>query len=102
MAEPPPETTKLPAGSKKPACAGRPQYVAEELLRAEGFTDVSYFSQGSVTRPVSANLAASKEADIVRELRRGRTWSGWTRAIPFVFLAGVHVGCFEVFGGERC
>ena len=39
--EGPPETTTIRL-AQDPASASRPQYVAEELLRAEGFTDVRY------------------------------------------------------------
>ena len=55
-AEEPPETTivrlaKLPPG----ICIG-PQYVADELLRAEGFTDVQYVDSASGA-PVAAAVA---------------------------------------------
>ena len=39
--EPPLETTTIRLAKIKGICIA-PQYVAEELLRAEGFTDVSY------------------------------------------------------------
>src|SRR3989304_4217955 len=49
-AEPPPETTKIvlrrPPGPGG-ACIA-PQWVAEELLRGEGFTDVQYPRKGRV------------------------------------------------------
>src|SRR5262245_66526538 len=46
QAEPPPETTTLrilqvPAGRGWSACLA-PQYIADEFLRGEGFTDVQY------------------------------------------------------------
>ena len=40
-AEPPPETTRLRLG-KTPGIRIAPQYVAEELLHLEGFTEVHY------------------------------------------------------------
>ena len=40
-AEPPPETTRLRL-VKFPSLCMAPQYVAQELLRAEGFTEVQY------------------------------------------------------------
>ena len=98
VAEPPPETTRLRL-IRTPGMCWAPQYVAEELLRAEGFTDVSYFSQGSVTRPVSANLAAG-EADMSMNFV-GPNLVRVDQGDPVVFLAGVHVGCFELFGAER-
>ncbi len=47
-AEPPPETTRL-RFFKFPGICLAPQYVAEGLLRAEGFTDVQYleFPEGA-------------------------------------------------------
>src|SRR6266446_5752525 len=44
-AEPPPETTRLRIGLVPSICVA-PQYVAEELLRAEGFTDIEYTGAG--------------------------------------------------------
>src|SRR5262245_30271361 len=40
-AEPPPETTRLRL-TKLPSTCRAPQWVAEELLAAEGFTEVHY------------------------------------------------------------
>src|SRR5919109_5082173 len=60
-AEPPPETTKLRLLKETGRVCWAPQYMAEDLLRAEGFADVTYvdFPGG----PVSEYLAAAK-ADI--------------------------------------
>ena len=45
-AEPPPETTRVRiAKYTGPAVCEAPKYVAAELLRAEGFTDVRYLEQ---------------------------------------------------------
>jgi NitT/TauT family transport system substrate-binding protein len=40
-AEPPPETKRIRLVSISGVCVA-PQYVSEELLRVEGFTDVQY------------------------------------------------------------
>src|SRR5438093_883238 len=53
-AEPPPETTKLRLIKTTSLCWA-PQYVAEDLLKAEGFTDVSYVDM-PVGQPVSRVL----------------------------------------------
>ena len=45
-AEPPPETTRIRLAQIPGICVA-PQYVAEELLRGEGFTDVQYVKVGS-------------------------------------------------------
>jgi NitT/TauT family transport system substrate-binding protein len=97
-AEPPPETTKLRLIRSTGMCWA-PQYVAEELLRAEGFTDVSYFHQGSAAHAVSTDLTAG-DADISMNFV-GPNLVRIDQGDPVVFLAGVHPGCFEVFGGER-
>ena len=41
LAEPPPETKKIRLARTISICLS-PQYVAEELLRREGFTEVEY------------------------------------------------------------
>lgn len=95
--EPPPETTKLRLLKEKGRTCWAPQYVAEDLLRAEGFTDVTYvdFPGGAV----SEFLAAAK-ADISLHFV-GPNIIRLDKADPVVFLAGVHVGCFEVIATER-
>src|SRR5262245_57334890 len=44
-AEPPPETTRLRVHHSMSLCQA-PQYVAEDLLRGEGFTNIQYVSYG--------------------------------------------------------
>jgi NitT/TauT family transport system substrate-binding protein len=75
-----------------------PQYAAEELLKAEGFSDVTYL-ETPPGRPVSKSLTAG-EADLSMNFV-GPNLIRVDQGDPVVFLAGVHVGCFEVFGGER-
>ena len=43
-AEPPPETTRIRLVRIPEICIA-PQYIAEELLKAEGFTDVQYVTR---------------------------------------------------------
>jgi NitT/TauT family transport system substrate-binding protein len=96
-ADPPPETTRLRL-IKTAALCWAPQYAAEELLRAEGFTDVRYVDApvgGPVSKFVTggeADLSMNYVAPNLVHVDQGD---------PVVFLTGVHVGCFEVFGGER-
>ena len=95
-AEPPPEITTLRLLKTESICWA-PQYVAEDLLKAEGFTEVTYvdFPGG----PVSEFLA-SRKADISLNFV-GPNLIRVDQGDAVVFLAGVHVGCFEVFGTER-
>ena len=88
------ETTTVRLG-KSPAICIAPLYVAEELLRAEGFTDVRY-----VEGPPGATEAlAHGKVDFDPNYA-----SNFVRAIdagqPITLLAGVMVGCFELFGNE--
>ena len=87
-------TIRLP---KSAAICIAPGYIAEGLLRTEGFTDIRYIDMPDPTAAIEA--AARGEIDF-----------GWNYAINYVaaidagkaitLLAGVHVGCYELFGGE--
>jgi NitT/TauT family transport system substrate-binding protein len=93
-AEPPPETTTLRLDQTGAICIA-PQFVAEELLRGEGFTEVHYVKTGGGAG--SAKAMASGALDI-------GTTNVWTilteidAGAPMVVLAGLHIGCFELFG----
>jgi NitT/TauT family transport system substrate-binding protein len=96
-AEPPPETTTLRLTSTPAICLA-PQYVAAELLQGEGFTEVQYLKTTGGSGTTKA-LAAG-EAHI------STTFSGpfllsADAGDPIVLLAGLHVGCFELFGTDR-
>ena len=96
-AEPPPETTRLRL-VQIPSICQAPQYVAQELLRGEGFTDVQYIKKAGA-RGVSEALA-SGEADINNQFA-GPSIVSLEAGDPIVFLSGLHAGCFEVFGTDR-
>ena len=97
-AEPPPETTRLKIADLKRGICVAPLYVAEELLRSEGFTEVQYLkkeNQDDRLRAVAtgeAQMIVTFVSSLVSRLDAGD---------PLVFLAGSHVGCFELFGTER-
>jgi NitT/TauT family transport system substrate-binding protein len=96
-AEPPPETTRIRL-VRIPSICQAPQYVAEELLRSEGFTEVTYL-QKKGTADIETALA-SGEADLNSHFAAPlllRLEAG----DPIVILAGLHVGCFELFGTDR-
>jgi NitT/TauT family transport system substrate-binding protein len=95
-AELPPETTKIRISYARRGLCVAPQYVAEELLRGEGFTDVEYVKnkEGIV---VQANALAGGDIDMLLTFVAPlimRVDSG----AAVVMLAGGHVGCFELFG----
>ena len=93
-AEPPPETTRIRL-VQIPSICQAPSYVAEELLRSEGFTEVHYLKKEG-TADIETALA-SGEADLnghfaaplLLRLEAGD---------PIVILGGLHIGCFELFG----
>jgi NitT/TauT family transport system substrate-binding protein len=94
--EGPPETTTLRLG-KLPSLCLAPQYAAEELLRAEGFTDVRYVPAGAGI-PTSQKIASGEvdfslnfAAPLVIPMAEGE---------PITVVAGVHPGCFELFAHE--
>ncbi|MBI4525362.1 MAG: ABC transporter substrate-binding protein [Deltaproteobacteria bacterium] len=96
-AEPPPETTKLRLGRSLSACWA-PLYLAEELLRTEGFTDIQ-FVRSSQTDPGAGKMMASGQIDFAMGFAGPRTLN-LDAGEPIVVLAGVHVGCFELFGAD--
>jgi NitT/TauT family transport system substrate-binding protein len=92
-AERPPETTKLRLAQISGICVA-PQYVASELLRVEGFKDVQY-----VTIPDTNTYASFASGDVDLSMAFVAPFLLQVDAgLPVVLLAGVHVGCFEVFG----
>ena len=96
-AEQPPETSRLRL-LQYPGICFAPQYVAEDLLRGEGFTDVQYMQAAGGA--AGAQALASGEVHFSAQtsvLLNTRIDAG----DPIVFLTGLHVGCFELFGTDR-
>jgi len=96
-AEPPPETTRLRLVQNLGICVAA-EYVAEELLRGEGFTEVQYVKQQTDAEKVPALVAG--EVDLT-QVFSGPFLLRVEAGDPLVLLAGVHIGCFELFGTER-
>lgn len=97
-AEPPPETTRLRLG-KTPALCTAPQFVAEPLLQAEGFSDTQYLTRtghiGWAMKALAAgeiDITVNYVTNVILQVDVGD---------PVVLLGGVHVGCYELFGRER-
>ena len=92
-AQGPLETTTIRLAFYSNICLA-PTLMAEELLRAEGFTDVRYVRETeSFTVP---ELVARGEVDF------GSTFAGTLvyhldNGAPVTALAGVHAGCYELF-----
>ncbi len=95
-AESPPETKRIRLTNEPPACLS-PQYLAEEFLRQEGFSDIMYVKYGG---GIPLNLVASGEIDLVQETP-GSALTLVDTGGPITILAGIHAGCWELFGTER-
>jgi NitT/TauT family transport system substrate-binding protein len=88
------ETTSIRIAKNWGICVA-PQHIAAELLRAEGFTDIHYTEEP----PGATELIAHGKVDFDTSYA-----SQYVRAIDagetITVLAGVHVGCFELFANE--
>ena len=97
LAEPPPETTRIRFFEYKSAC-WVPQYIAEDLLRKEGFTDIQYIKGKNIDQ--SEELLEAAELDIslgnaawqIKEMNSGDN---------SVFIAGLHTGCYALIGQKN-
>jgi NitT/TauT family transport system substrate-binding protein len=91
-----PEIKKLRLVHAPSICVA-PQYLAEELLRLEGFTEIQYLPLGSRNGPYAI---ADGRADITMWDTPGLLLH-LDADKPIVLLAGIHSGCYELFGNER-
>ena len=93
--EAPPETTTIRLTKIAGICIA-PQYVAEDLLKSEGFTDVQYVELGTDVYPAFASNKVDLSMAFV-----GPFIVQLDANVPIVLLGGIHVGCYELFGTER-
>src|SRR5262245_23706571 len=88
------DTTSVRLSKSTPIC-GAPVYVAEELLRAEGFTDIRYVDAGPSA--LTANDAVRRgEIDFISGFAIQQL-KALDAGVPLTVLAGLHAGCFELF-----
>ena len=95
-AEPAPETRKIRLIDAPVTCLA-PQYLAEELLRAEGFTEVEYVNLEKGTGPAAL-------ADGRADMTQWDVFSSYPlldEGKPLIVLSGIHAGCWELFGNDR-
>ena len=91
------ETTSVRLAKITGTCIA-PQYLAEELLRQEGFTDVRYIlseaglGQSKAIARGDVDFSLNFAAPLVIPIDAGE---------PISVIAGVHTGCFELFGHDR-
>ena len=95
-AEPPPETKKIRL-VKIPAICLAPEYVAEDFLRSEGFSEVEFVEMVQITAPdmLQANRAdvtVNSPPMLLPQLDAGQQQ---------IALAGIHGGCYELFAHAK-
>ena len=88
------ETTSVRLGQDPSICVA-PQIIANELLRADGFTDIRYIDVGGQGAAALARGECDFYVDFsptfIIEIDAGK---------PITMLAGLHVGCFELLARE--
>jgi NitT/TauT family transport system substrate-binding protein len=94
--EGPPETTTIRL-RRDPSICVAPWYVAEDLLRVEGFKDIRYVP----APPGSTHTQMISRGDIDFTLSDPpMTAFRLDIGVPLTVLAGLHVGCLELFAHE--
>jgi NitT/TauT family transport system substrate-binding protein len=98
----PPEMTTIRL-AKSPSICIAPQYVVSDLLNAEGFTNVVHVESGISVEPGSgvAQWKSLGKGDLDFTLDfSGPLLLEIDRGLGVTLLAGIHVGCFELFAKE--
>jgi NitT/TauT family transport system substrate-binding protein len=89
-----PETTTIRLNWYPNICLA-PGFISEDLLRAEGFTDVRYVRDAALPNDAVARGEIDFDFDtaawVVAHLDAGE---------PILALSGVHSGCYELFAHE--
>ncbi|HEY7750423.1 MAG TPA: ABC transporter substrate-binding protein [Aestuariivirgaceae bacterium] len=90
--EQPPETTTVRLSAIPSACAA-PLYLAEDLLREEGFTDIQYVPSTGTSMVADGEVDFDMLAavDYLPLLDAGKS---------LIVLSGIHGGCFELRGND--
>src|SRR6267378_948090 len=92
------ETTTIRLAKNEGICIA-PQYIADELLRAEGFTDIRYVFVPQSSDRVKAiargevDFSAGFVAPLIVAVASGE---------PVIGLTGIHVGCYENHARSNC
>jgi NitT/TauT family transport system substrate-binding protein len=96
-AGPAPETTRIRFGYDPVICVA-PMFLAEELLRAEGFTDIEYVPRRADETFPEMLLADTTDLGTVNT---PSLMLAVDAGLPIVMIAGLHTGCFELFAHEN-
>ena len=93
--EPPPETTTVRL-EKLPVICFAPQYVCDEMLRAEGFTDIR---RVETTPPAISEDLGQGRVDFAANLVPSHI-AAIDAGAAITIIGGVHAGCYELFARE--
>lgn len=95
-AEPPPEVKRIRL-LHGPAICFAPQYLAEDLLRLEGFPEVEYVkdANGSSLEELAVGKADISMWDVTGALPM------LDAGKPVVLIGGIHAGCYELFATRQ-
>ena len=96
VTDPPLETTTIRL-AKNPSICIAPQYVVSDLLNAEGFTNVVYVESDAGLEQTKA--VANGDLDFTLHFS-GPLLLEIDRGLGITVVAGIHVGCFELFARE--
>jgi NitT/TauT family transport system substrate-binding protein len=102
IAEPPPETKKVRLIHAATICLA-PQYLAEELLRLAGFSEVEYVPLGAPTGTYTPLSLPGMIGEGIADFSMGGVvWypPAIDTGTPLVVLAGIHAGCYELFANR--
>src|SRR6516225_10466167 len=91
-----PETTTVRLAKIAGICIA-PQYIADALLRAEGFTDIRYVATDAGV-PAALSLARG-EVDFTANFAPAFIIP-IDAGEPITIVGGEHIGCFELFARE--
>jgi NitT/TauT family transport system substrate-binding protein len=83
-------TVRLP---KQPVICFAPQYVCEQLLRAEGFAEIRYLD---IPIPAVSEELGRGHIDFASDLSLHHI-IGIDKGAPITIISGVHGGCYELF-----
>jgi NitT/TauT family transport system substrate-binding protein len=77
-----------------------PQFLAEELLRVEGFEQVEYVRMNYEEYPCASAVVAAGKADFTQDAGTSLAYQ-IDLGKPVVVLGGVHAGCWQLIGSSR-
>ena len=92
------ETTSMRMVQDPSTCVAAPHYVAEALLREEGFADIQFIKLASDADDQTA--IAEGKADFALDFAL-KYVTAIDAGLPITVLSGMHVGCFDLFAHEQ-